>query len=65
MRTVEVNNKTYIVTSEHINQTSEFIEKIKGHYESIYSDFFLLKSKDKNEYLVCREIIDVDLSDDD
>ena len=63
MKIIESNGKGYHVITEFIDMSSEFIDNMKSHYESHYGDFLLLKAKNKNEYLVCREIIDVDLSE--
>jgi len=56
MEIIDIKENRYQVIRKYINPDKEFIEKLSKFYREQYSDYELIKTRNKNEYLMCRLI---------
>lgn len=58
---IEIDDIKYNIIGAIYNPTEDCLAMNKGMYSKIYDDFFLLKSRGGEEYLLCRKIDDADI----
>ena len=56
MEIIDIGDKRYHVIKRFESPDIEFVQKLKDFYKEIYTDFELIKTRNKNEYLMCRTI---------
>lgn len=56
MEIIDIKENRYQVIKKYENSDPEFVQKLKDQYKEIYTDFELIKTRNKNEYLFCRLI---------